>query len=115
MIEAGPVQAGKSIPTTIISVDNFFVGEGICPCSMGRFDDRAVAEVSLDSVRAQLLAAQTEPGSASTLAARAGRYAGWIETNPRIHAERATAANARAAKQHADRDGTIWLPSVCEP
>lgn len=35
-------------------------------------DDPAVAEVSLDPVRARLLAALAEPGSASTLAARAG-------------------------------------------
>src|SRR6266699_4047720 len=35
-------------------------------------DDPAVAEVSLDPVRARLLAALTEPGSASTLAAQVG-------------------------------------------
>lgn len=35
-------------------------------------DDPAAAEVSLDPVRARLLAALAEPGSASTLAARAG-------------------------------------------
>ena len=35
-------------------------------------DDPAAAEVSLDPVRAGLLAALAEPGSASTLAARAG-------------------------------------------
>ena len=35
-------------------------------------DDPAAAEVSLDPVRARLLAALAEPGSATTLAARAG-------------------------------------------
>lgn len=35
-------------------------------------DDPATAEVSLDPVRARLLAALTEPGSATTLASRAG-------------------------------------------
>jgi DNA-binding transcriptional ArsR family regulator len=35
-------------------------------------DDAAAAEVSLDPVRARLLAALTEPGSASTLAAQVG-------------------------------------------
>lgn len=35
-------------------------------------DDPAVAEVSLDPVRARLLAALAEPGSATSLAARAG-------------------------------------------
>jgi DNA-binding transcriptional ArsR family regulator len=35
-------------------------------------DDPAAAEVSLDPVRARLLAALTEPGSATTLASRAG-------------------------------------------
>src|SRR6266699_6325536 len=35
-------------------------------------DDPAVAEVSLDPVRARLLAALTEPGSAATLAAKVG-------------------------------------------
>src|ERR687888_2227514 len=35
-------------------------------------DDPAAAEASLDPMRARLLAALTEPGSASTLAAKAG-------------------------------------------
>ena len=39
---------------------------------VGVIEDAAVAEVSLDPVRARLLAALAEPGSATTLAAQAG-------------------------------------------
>jgi DNA-binding transcriptional ArsR family regulator len=71
-------------------------------------DDSAAAEVSLDPVRARLLAALSEPGSASTLAAQVGLSRQKANYHPRA-LERHGLVEARERFEDAE---VYWLSTV---
>jgi DNA-binding transcriptional ArsR family regulator len=67
---------------------NFLVGEIVVPVQeLGVIDEAAAAEVSLDPMRARLLAELAEPASASGLAARVGIPRQKINYHLRVLAE----------------------------